>query len=294
MVLDGEGLEWLEASEILQRVEIAAVTGIAMLVRSSKGDDSRLLEWLRGLEGFVALPGEGLPRCPYCHTRVRNERTRLCRRCGNSWHEMAADGSLPPAQAKRRLLQPAPRPDGLAALERFPAGAFRYPYNLKKGAHPRARKLMPQAALWDIRNENAPFGSDEGNAALDEFLAWRAANPGAPLLDFLAWTMDSEANSDWKRPLRADQISDAVLAEWIAAAKAGQFDFHNEVWRRDTNIIASALAQLVFEGTIDAEAKPFVMLAVARQSHPAVLAYNSNTRSRTLMIGRIRAAIEAA
>jgi hypothetical protein len=66
------------------------------------------------------------------------------------------------------------------------------------------------------------------------------------------------------------------------------------VWRRDTNIIASALAQLVHEGSIDAGAKPFVMLAVARQSHPAVLAYNSNTRSRTLMMERIRAAIEAA
>ena len=66
---------------------------------------------------------------------------------------------------------------------------------------------MPQAALWDIVNESAPFGSDEGNAALDDFRAWRAANPGAPLLDFLAWTTDSEANSDWKMPLRADQTA---------------------------------------------------------------------------------------
>jgi uncharacterized protein YfeS len=207
---------------------------------------------------------------------------------------MAADGSLPPAVARRKLLQPAPRPDGLAALARFPAGAVRYPYNLKKAAHPRARKLMPHAPLWDIANDNAPFGSDDGNAALDEFVAWRAAHPGAPLLDFLAWTMDAPSNTEWKMPLGAHEASDAVLADWIAQAKAGTFDFHNEVWRRDTNIIASALAQLVHEGSIDAGAKPFVMLAVARQSHPAVLAYNSNTRSRTLMMERIRAVIEAA
>jgi uncharacterized protein YfeS len=294
MVLDGRGVEWLEDSEILHRVEIAAVTGITMLVRGSKGDDSELLAWLRSLDGIVAVRNADVPRCPYCHTRVRNERTRLCRRCGNSWHEAAPDGSLPPAQARRKLLQPAPPPDGLAALARFPAGAFRYPYNLKKGAHPRARKLMPHAPLWDVVNENAPFGSDEGNAALDEFAAWRAVHPGAPLLGFLEWTMDSPSSSDWKMPLGANETSDAVLADWIARAKAGTFDFHNEVWRRDTNIIASALAQLVFEGTIDADAKPFVMLAVARQSHPAVLAYNSNTRSRTLMMERIRAVIEAA
>jgi uncharacterized protein YfeS len=294
MVLDGQGMEWLEESEILHRVEVAAVTGIAMLVRSSKGDDAALLEWLRGLQDFTAVRTEGMSRCPYCQTRVRNERTRLCRRCGNSWHETMADGSLPPPHAKRKLLQPAPPPDGLAALARFPAGAFRYPYNLKKGAHPRARKLMPHAPLWDIVNENAPFGSDDGNAALDEFAAWRAAHPSAPLLEFLAWTMDSPASADWKMPLGPNETSDAVLADWIAQAKAGTFDFHNEVWRRDTNIIASALAQLVHEGTIDAEAKPFVMLAVMRQSHPAVLEYNSNTRSRTLMMERIRAAIEAA
>ena len=47
----------------------------------------------------------------------------------------------------------------------------------------------------------------------------------------------------------------------------------------DTTIIASALGQLIDEGTIDAEAKQYVRVAIHRQMHPSVHEYDDHTLS---------------
>ena len=56
--------------------------------------------------------------------------------------------------------------------------------------HPRARDLMTEAFFWDIGDDCAPFGSDEGDTALHEYRAWRESNPEGSLVDCLAWIMD--------------------------------------------------------------------------------------------------------
>jgi hypothetical protein len=52
----------------------------------------------------------------------------------------------------------------------------------KDHAHPRALELAPEAFFWSCGDELAPFGSDEGDMALREFLYWRKENPTLPVL----------------------------------------------------------------------------------------------------------------
>lgn len=48
------------------------------------------------------------------------------------------------------------------------------PWNNPEDRHPRANELMADE-LWSCVDEDAPFGSDEGALAYDEYRAWRHA-----------------------------------------------------------------------------------------------------------------------
>jgi hypothetical protein len=58
----------------------------------------------------------------------------------------------------------------------------------------------------------------------------------------------------------------------------------------DTTVIATALGQLLDEGRIDAEAKPYVRVAVTRQLHPKIV--TSNHREKILLA--VQRVVEAA
>lgn len=110
------------------------------------------------------------------------------------------------------------------------------PWNEPAHRHPRAQEIMARA-LWSCVNEDAPFGSDEGATAYDEYRRWRAENPGAPLL---------------------------ACIEWIGAE-----DDYPDAYTFDATLIATVLGQLVDEGRIEQDAKPVALAAIERQLEDA-------------------------
>lgn len=110
------------------------------------------------------------------------------------------------------------------------------PWNNSEDRHPRANQLMARE-LWSCVDEDAPFGSDEGAEAYDEYRAWRQEHPKAPLVDCISWIGDEVNYPD-------------------------EFTY-------DATIIATVLGQLVDEGRIDVDAKPFARKAIQRQEKTA-------------------------
>jgi uncharacterized protein YfeS len=137
------------------------------------------------------------------------------------------------------------------------------PWNEPSHRHPRADELMRDPMFWDCVNELAPFGSDEGADAYIEYRNWRRENPDVNLVECISWVLGGR------------QATYNESATEDAAIQAGdefalEFGF-SDAFTLDATIIATVLGQLVDEGRIDAEAKPFAEVAIRRQSHPANL-----------------------
>ncbi len=131
------------------------------------------------------------------------------------------------------------------------------PFNEPETAHPRARELMVEPLFWDCVDEAAPFGSDEGSDAYYEWRNWREENPDAPLIQCFNWILDGrlvdyndDLASESQIELDVKNPDDAFLGE------------HFDIFTLDTTIIATGLGQLMDEGTIDSEAKPFIHIAI--------------------------------
>jgi len=140
------------------------------------------------------------------------------------------------------------------------------PFNEPETAHPRARELMTESSLWDCSDEEAPFGSDEGFDAYYEFRRWRADNRDQPLTECLSWIMDGRLG-EYNEALCDDASVNRDLADPDDAFLAEHFD----MFTLDATVIATVLGQLLDEGAIDAEAKPYVRVAVQRQLHGDVV-----------------------
>jgi uncharacterized protein YfeS len=140
------------------------------------------------------------------------------------------------------------------------------PFNEPEIAHPRARELMIEEFLWDCTDEEAPFGSDEGNDAYYEFRSWRSEHPAESLTECLSWIMQGELDG-YTVHLCADEQIASDLDEPDGAFLAEAYD----MFTLDATVIATGLGQLIDEGRIDAAAKPFLDVAIGRQVHPRVL-----------------------
>ena len=149
------------------------------------------------------------------------------------------------------------------------------PFNEPELAHPRARELMPEQALWDCTDEEAPFGSDEGHDAYYEFRDWRERNPESSLTECLAWIMDGRLLE-----YNAALCSDAQVERDLANPDDAFLAKHYDAFTLDATVIATTLGQLLDEGRIDADAKQYVRVAIKRQLHPAIL--TSKHRERVL------------
>lgn len=137
------------------------------------------------------------------------------------------------------------------------------PWNEPSHRHPRANELISNEALWDCANELAPFGSDEGADAYVEYRRWRSENPRSNLVDCVAWILGSK-NDEYNAAL----VRDSAIGD--SDKSAGDFGYP-DAFTLDATVIATVLGQLVDEGRIDTEAKPFAKVAIDRQSHPIVL-----------------------
>jgi len=131
----------------------------------------------------------------------------------------------------------------------------------KKHGHPRAVELAPEPFFWDCGDELAPFGSDEGHTALGEFLGWRKKHPAAPLLDCLRWVVEDVGEMVFKR-YNAELLNRAALTDLM---RDPAFNDQQYVYTLDVSVFSTGFAQLVLEGTIDAEAKPVLRVALDRQ-----------------------------
>lgn len=135
------------------------------------------------------------------------------------------------------------------------------PYGVDRDhAHPRALELAPEDFFWDCVDELAPFGSDEGDTALSEFRDWRKENPALPAVACMVWTIESVGE------MEIDEYNDALLSERTIVAQIAdeEFDDAQYIYTLDTSVIATGFAQLVDEGRIDLDCKPFIQRAIQR------------------------------
>jgi uncharacterized protein YfeS len=155
------------------------------------------------------------------------------------------------------------------------------PFNNPDSAHPRSRELMVEEFLWDCADEEAPFGSDEGWDAYYEFRGWRARNKAKSLTDCLSWIMDGQLGTYTDR-LCSDEVIEQDLEHPDEAFLADDFD----TFTLDASVIATALGQLLDEGRIDADAKPYVRVAIERQLHPRIVT-SEHRREILLAVRRV-------
>jgi uncharacterized protein YfeS len=160
------------------------------------------------------------------------------------------------------------------------------PFNEPETAHPKARELMTEEFFWDCADEEAPFGSDEGHDAYYEFRRWRQRNRKKNLTDCLAWIMQGEDLKNYNEGLYSNEIIERDLKNPGDAFLADGYD----MFTLDTTIIATALGQLLDEGRIDAEAKPYVRVAIQRQLHPKVV----SSEHRKKILFAIQRVVDAA
>src|SRR5688572_29983234 len=128
-------------------------------------------------------------------------------------------------------------------------------------AHSKAIKLIPEEFFWSCIDELAPFGSDEGDTALAEYRDWKKNNPGSPTIECLKWTIEGVGEMDFQAYneslLSREKIKNQIADE--------DFDDDQYVFTLDISVIATGSGQLVDEGTIDAQNKPIIKIAIERQ-----------------------------
>lgn len=141
-------------------------------------------------------------------------------------------------------------------------------------AHPRARELMTEPLFWDCLDELAPFGSDEGAECYGEWRNWRSEYPDRPLTECFDWILGGHLQSYNSILCSVDQIAEDVKNPnntFLADAY--------DIFTMDITIIATALSQLMDEGKIDSDAKPYIQVAICRQKHPLVGIFPDSTLS---------------
>jgi uncharacterized protein YfeS len=135
------------------------------------------------------------------------------------------------------------------------------PFNEPETTHPRAQELMHEDYFRDCVDEDAPFGSDEGWEAYYAWRDWREENPEDSIVNCLDWICCGrlqEYNSNLTEESQIREDAENPEAAFLADS--------NDVFTLDAAIIATCLGQLMDEGLIEFSAKPFLNVAIARQS----------------------------
>ncbi len=131
----------------------------------------------------------------------------------------------------------------------------------RERAHPRATSLMVEDFFWNTFADDTPFGSDEGYEGYYSWREWRASNPGANLVEAVSWILEND---------RQTYLGLATLDDPQKAFGDSSYVCGWDLWTLNITIITTALSQLLDEGTIDAEAKPFVTTATAIERSPHI------------------------
>lgn len=142
----------------------------------------------------------------------------------------------------------------------------------KEHAHQRALELVPEDFFWDCGDELAPFGSDEGDTALSEFREWRVENPIISIAECIIWTIESVSEKS------IGFFGKDILDPNLIKRQITDTDFNDQqyIFTVDASVIATGFGQLVDEGKIDVESKPFIQLSIDRQKVWAKLSFNED------------------
>lgn len=94
---------------------------------------------------------------------------------------------------------------------------------------------MPEEFFWDCVDELAPFGSDEGDAALSEFRRWRNSNQNSPLIECLQWTIESVEE------MRFEEYDNRILDKKLIHNQINDFNFNDQqyIFTLDISVIAT-------------------------------------------------------
>lgn len=123
--------------------------------------------------------------------------------------------------------------------------------------HPNAKAVLTGEWVWDVVDESAPFGSDEGHEAFFGYLDWRVANPGIPIGPILNdWVYGIATSDEWD-----GSPAGATLQKLLADFKKGDFEDSYILWTAAQTAVTTALAQLIVEGEIEPEVKALATTA---------------------------------
>ncbi len=147
--------------------------------------------------------------------------------------------------------------------------------------HPRARAALGDDFFWDTRDPCSPFGDETGQQVLEALRDFRVEEPrGAPL------SLLAELLARWEV---ADASWDVVDADEVQAVGA---DDELGLLVRDEAILALAFAQLIVDGKIEPELRRRALLAITRQSLPALIhGWGDLARTRTARLASMRAVL---
>jgi uncharacterized protein YfeS len=151
----------------------------------------------------------------------------------------------------------------------------------REDAHPRAREALRDDFFWNASDACAPFGDETGREVLEAFRDFRVEEPRGDPLALLA-----ELLSRWEV---ADASWNVVDADEVQAIGA---DDELGLLVRDEAILALAFAQIIVDGRIDPEVRRRALLALSRQSLPALIhGWGDLSHTRTARIARMRAVL---
>jgi uncharacterized protein YfeS len=151
----------------------------------------------------------------------------------------------------------------------------------REDAHPRAREALVDAFFWDAADPCGPFGDETGREVLEAFRDYRVEEPRGEALALLA-----DLLATWEV---ADDAWDVVDADAVQAIGA---DDELGLLLRDEAIVALAFAQIIVEGRVDPEVQRRAVVALTRQSLPALLhAWGERRLARAAHVERMRAVL---
>jgi uncharacterized protein YfeS len=150
-------------------------------------------------------------------------------------------------------------------------------------SHPRAVAALKDAFFWSLTDDASPFGNESAQATLTAFRAYRDDHPGESPLGLL-----DELLARWEVE---DAHWDALDPDEVQSIGA---EDEYGLLTRDEVIIALAFSQLITDGKLAPELRRRALLAIRRQTLPALLhAWGARATERAERLERMAAVLSA-
>ena len=131
-----------------------------------------------------------------------------------------------------------------------------------KIAHYKSKELIKKDFFWSCTDELSPFGSDEGDQALEDYRDWRKENSEKNIKFFIGF---SYLSGSWDFRI-SDYVHKHVLDKKSIKrhVQDSSFDDHYHYFTLDTCIIATCFGQFIDEGEIESEVIPILETSIAK------------------------------